>query len=68
MYCNWKIKERNQVFISPILYELHLKITKQFMRKLFIEDFLLLNEARMLELDYHHFLMPHEIKDLTTAA
>lgn len=53
--------------ISPILYELYLKITKQFMRKLFIV-FLLLNEARMLELEYHRFLMPHEIKDLTTAA
>ena len=67
MYFNWKIKERNQVSISPILYELYLKITKQFMRKLFIA-FLLLNEARMLELEYHRFLMPHEIKDLTTAA
>ena len=67
MYFNWKIKERNQVSISPILYELYLKITKQFMRKLFI-DFLILNEARMLELEHHRFLMPHEIKDLTTAA
>lgn len=68
MYFNWKIKEGNQAFVLPALYELYLKITKQFMRKLFIEDFQLLNETRMLDLDYHHLLILHEIKDLTSAA
>lgn len=39
------------MFIPRILYELYLKITKQFMRTLFIEDFQLLNETRMLDLE-----------------